>query len=201
MAGNERTGNLTAFSSLSIRGMNNGLKSMDAPNSLEAENGLLYSILDSIGNAIIITDIAGNVEMINRQTEEITGWSQEDANGKALKEILPLVSWTSHESFNEDIKRMSDVNAFFEFPEHAIIVDRYGNDRVINGNATPIPGEDSQIIGIILCLQDVTEKYKKEEIMKMQKFESLGILAGGIAHDFNNLIILKNVFKLLFISV
>ena len=167
---------------------------MSIQNCLETESELLHSILNSIGNAIIVTDVDGKIEMINRQAEKITGWHQQDAIGKPLKEVLPLIKWTSEELYNEDIKKVKDSN-ILEFHENSLIVDRNGKDRVINGNATPILNGNSQTIGIILCFQDITENYKKEEIVKMQKFESLGILAGGIAHDFNNILtaILGNV--------
>ncbi|MBA4372089.1 MAG: hypothetical protein C0402_04435 [Thermodesulfovibrio sp.] len=50
--------------------------------------------------------------------------------------------------------------------------------------------------GSIWMLQDVSEKKAAgQEILKMEKLESVGILAGGIAHDFNNLLqgILGNI--------
>ena len=50
--------------------------------------------------------------------------------------------------------------------------------------------------GFWLLKRDVTARQKiREEAMRAQKIESLGILAGGIAHDFNNLLtaILGNI--------
>ncbi|MBW2575564.1 MAG: hybrid sensor histidine kinase/response regulator, partial [Deltaproteobacteria bacterium] len=43
---------------------------------------------------------------------------------------------------------------------------------------------------------DITDRRQiEEELLKVKKLESVGILAGGIAHDFNNLltIILGNI--------
>jgi signal transduction histidine kinase/CheY-like chemotaxis protein len=50
--------------------------------------------------------------------------------------------------------------------------------------------------GVIGIMVDVTDRRKyEEERLKMDKLESLGVLAGGIAHDFNNIItgILGNI--------
>jgi two-component system, cell cycle sensor histidine kinase and response regulator CckA len=49
--------------------------------------------------------------------------------------------------------------------------------------------ETGKLLGVIEHVRDVTERVKLEnELFKIKKLESLGVLAGGIAHDFNNIL-------------
>jgi PAS domain S-box-containing protein len=63
-------------------------------------------------------------------------------------------------------------------------------------NAAPLKNYQSQIIGCVITLTDITERKLAEEeklrfeyqLQHTQKLESLGVLSGGIAHDFNNIL-------------
>lgn len=63
-------------------------------------------------------------------------------------------------------------------PDGAIIqYETHAAPRMSDGNA----------IGLTLSARDITERKRmEEELQKVEKLESIGILAGGIAHDLNN---------------
>jgi len=71
-----------------------------------------------------------------------------------------------------------------------------GKTRWIALKIKPAMDEQGEIIRHDGIIADITERKRMEtELLKVQKLESIGILAGGIAHDFNNLItaILGNI--------
>jgi PAS domain S-box-containing protein len=56
--------------------------------------------------------------------------------------------------------------------------------------------KNTRLLGFWLAKRDITERQAlREETLRAQKLESIGILAGGIAHDFNNILsgILGNI--------
>jgi signal transduction histidine kinase len=69
-----------------------------------------------------------------------------------------------------------------------VFVRRDGTAFPISVVSSPIM-EDGQVVASVTAFRDITERKKLEqEASKVQKLESVGILAGGIAHDFNNLL-------------
>lgn len=52
-----------------------------------------------------------------------------------------------------------------------------------------ILGKNNKIIGLQGVTRDITERMETaKELQKMDKLQSVGLLAGGIAHDFNNIL-------------
>jgi PAS domain S-box-containing protein len=53
----------------------------------------------------------------------------------------------------------------------------------------PVIAESGELLGTVGFFRDITEQKESEkDHLKIEKLESLGILAGGIAHDFNNIL-------------
>ena len=71
-----------------------------------------------------------------------------------------------------------------------------GETQRIRTLVNPIKDQDGQVTGYVGTVEDITSLAQaREEMIKIQKLESVGLLAGGIAHDFNNILtgILGNI--------
>ena len=167
-----------------------------AEEALANEKERLIVTLRSIGDGVIATDRSGRVVLVNSVAEELTGWRQEEAVGKNLNAVFNIINEKTRERCENPVEKVLKIGTVVGLANHTVLVSRDGRELVIADSGAPIKGKDGAVIGVVLVFRDVTEKKKMdEELQKMSKLESVGILAGGIAHDFNNILaaILGNV--------
>jgi len=163
---------------------------------LAAEKEQLAITLRSIGDGVITTDSQGFVVLINKVAESLTGWSQEEAAGRPLLDILHILNSKNDEMCPDPAQEVLKSGRHVELATLTVLVARDGTRRDIADSAAPIYNPSNEIVGVVIVFRDVTEKQRMEkELHKIRKLESVGILAGGIAHDFNNLLtaILGNI--------
>jgi two-component system, cell cycle sensor histidine kinase and response regulator CckA len=69
------------------------------------------------------------------------------------------------------------------------IVTLKGNKKSILASGTPRIGNDSNLLGVIVAIIDITEFKRLQEFAShAQRLEAAGRIAGQVAHDFNNLL-------------
>lgn len=160
-----------------------------AERALDAEREQLAVTLRSIGDGVITTDLEGRVVLINRITEQLTGWSQQEAIGQAVEQIFRIIDEETGERCNNPITEVLASGLTVELETNAALISRDNSHYSIEDSGAPIFNKEGAIIGAVLVFRDVTEKRRaKEELFKVEKLESVGLLAGGIAHDFNNIL-------------
>jgi PAS domain S-box-containing protein len=109
------------------------------------------------------------------------------------EELIQSISNIGDEVYVSPEKRREFVRRLKEGGESPRIeAQQYRKDGAIiwtSIRARPIFDDKGELIRLDGILEDITERKRREEdLLKVEKLESIGVLAGGIAHDFNNLL-------------
>ncbi len=150
-----------------------------------------YRILfEATGTATVVVDQDSTIVLANAEFEKLSGYSKEELQGKMMWQdfVGEEEAKTIMEYGSRMIRSADTVPQTLDFN----FIDRSGTLKSVFMTSTLVPGTKR----FVASLLDVTERRKMEdELLKVKKLESVGILAGGIAHDFNNILtaILGNI--------
>ena len=163
---------------------------------LAEEKERLAVTLRSIGDGVITTDTLGRIVLINKVAERLTGWSSAEAVGRPLAEVFHIINERTRQPCENPVEKVMVSGGIIGLANHTTLISKDGRERSIADSGAPIRDEESKIIGVVLVFRDITDQLRMEqELIKIKKLESIGVLAGGIAHDFNNILaaILGNI--------
>ncbi|NEP18349.1 MAG: EAL domain-containing protein, partial [Leptolyngbya sp. SIO4C1] len=121
------------------------------------EKELAQVTLRSIGDAVITTNAVGQVQYLNPVAEALTGWTQAEANGRALSEIFNIVHETTREPAANPVERVLREKKVVGLANHTVLIARDGTERSIEDSAAPIQTDDGCTIGAVLVFHDVSE--------------------------------------------
>jgi len=156
----------------------------------------LSTTLRSIGDAVIATGGRSQIRLMNSEAEVLTGWKEREALGKPLDQVLKLLDESTRQSVDISASNIFRDDAGALPAERLLLVTKDGAETPTNCNFSLIQDLNARPVGIVLVLRNTSrERQLEREFLKIQKLESLSVLAGGIAHDFNNIItgILGNI--------
>ncbi|NLD95411.1 MAG: PAS domain S-box protein [Fibrobacter sp.] len=153
------------------------------------EKERLKITLASIADGVITTDLQGNIVMMNKSAEILTGWSSDDADTHNVNDVLHVFDENTKTAYNELVNQIVKAGKTVEFTDATLLYAKNGTVLSIELSGTPIRNAEGVVGGVVIVLRNATEKKKLvENMLRAQKLESIGVLAGGIAHDFNNLL-------------
>ncbi|MCE5196535.1 MAG: PAS domain S-box protein [Negativicutes bacterium] len=126
------------------------------------ERETLSATLHSIGDGVIATDAEGRITSLNGVAERLTGWQEEEAQGKPFAEVFQIVSDPNNLPCENPIEKVFLSGEVVELANHTILLARDGSRYFIEDSASPIHQDNGEIIGAVLVFRDVTEKKQKQ---------------------------------------
>lgn len=121
------------------------------------EKERLHVTLESIGDGVITTDIAGDIQYLNPVAEHLTGYEQAHALGKHYLQVLQLVDESTGETLSDLVTLCLHQDGGVVHADDGVLTHHDGTRYTINVSASAMRDNRGTVIGAVLVLHDITE--------------------------------------------
>ncbi|MDR7092195.1 MULTISPECIES: diguanylate cyclase domain-containing protein [Cellvibrio] len=134
--------------------------------------------LNSIGDGVLTTNLAGKVSYLNRVAETMTGWTLKDALGLPLEKVFTLIDAETRKTPENPIARALTADTTVKLPTNCLLVRRDGTESPIEDSIAPIHNRDNQVTGAVIVFHDVSEtRAMAQKMLHMAQHDFLTGLA------------------------
>jgi two-component system, NtrC family, nitrogen regulation sensor histidine kinase GlnL len=139
------------------------------------------TVLDSVGDGVIVVGLDGVITLCNPAAEEITGFSRRQALGANFEKLF------SQETTLVDMVTKA-VRTGITISDHEnVVVRSTGKIKPVAVTCYPLILANGENIGSILTLKDITYIRELEAAVRQaDRLSTLGTLAAGLAHEVKN---------------
>lgn len=129
---------------------------------LDAQREQLRVTLASIGDAVIVADPQGCISFINQVAQELTGWTEEQAQGQPLSRVFQIINEHSRAPAFNPFDRVVREGVVVGLANHTLLIRPDTSEVPIDDSAAPIKDRAGQVIGVVLVFRDITEQKRAE---------------------------------------
>jgi PAS domain S-box-containing protein len=134
-----------------------------AENRLRQQREWLQVTLNSIGDAVIATDVDGSINFINPTAAAITGWTSAEAANRPLDEVFRIINEETHAPVESPLSIIKREGTVVGLANHTLLLAKDGTQIPIEDSGAPIRDSGGRIIGLIVVFHDVSERRRAEQ--------------------------------------
>lgn len=125
--------------------------------ALFAEKERAQVTLNSIGDAVLTTDLDGRVTYLNLVAERMTGWTLDEALGKPLTDVFNIIDGKTRNVSPNPAQRAIAQNKTVGLSAECILLRRDGSESDIEDSSAPIHNREGVVVGAVIVFHDVSE--------------------------------------------
>ena len=138
------------------RALRSAIERKTVEDALYLERERAVVTLNSIGDAVLCTDICGNITYLNLVAETMTGWCREEATGKPLAEVFRIIDGATRKTARDPMEMAVEQNRTVGLTVNCVLIRRDGYESAIEDSAAPIHDRGGRIIGAVIVFHDVS---------------------------------------------
>jgi PAS domain S-box-containing protein len=142
-----------------------------AEEALAEQREWFETTLESIGDAVIATDVSGRVVFMNPIAEHLTGWHLREARARSSGDVFNIINENSRRPVESPVTRVLAEGTVVGLANHTVLIAADGTERPIDDSGSPIRSRDGRIVGVVLVFRDVSERRRSELERRDATFE------------------------------
>ncbi len=130
--------------------------------------------LNCIADAVICTDMLGNITFFNPVASSMVGWPLQEATGRHLTEVFRIVDASTRKAILDPMAKAASENLTGKLPLNCVLIHRDGHEVFIEDSVAPIHDRDEKVTGAVIVFRDVSAaKAQSEQITHLAEHDSL----------------------------
>ncbi len=137
----------------------------------QLESEFIYKlVLKSIGDGVIVTDKTGKILIMNKASEELTGWHERETIGKDINEVFNIVNEFTYEKVENPVKIALLEGKISGLANHTLLIRKDGSKISIADSASPIRDQQGETFGAVLVFRDYTDERMFQSLIDIKSY-------------------------------
>lgn len=138
--------------------------------SLEQSEEQYRTTLYGIGDGVITTNQNGYIRLMNQVAEDLTGWTQAEAEGLILEDVFHIVNEQNREKVEIPVRKVLREGLTVGLANHTLLISKDGTETPIADSGAPIRNTQGEIVGVVLVFRDQTKERDAERALRESEF-------------------------------